>query len=97
MGSCPAGNREGKAATTTAHSEKPARVTQPQGAQTHPHGTHYLQRDWKCPSTVGALFMSVRESLMTPEDRCVEGDREFVLFSRLCRIRLVTAHALHYL
>lgn len=27
---------------------------------------------------------------MTPENQCVEGDRAFVLFSCLCRIRLVT-------
>lgn len=28
---------------------------------------------------------------MTPDDRCMEGNRGFVLFSRLCRTRLVTA------
>lgn len=80
MGGCPAGKIEGKVATTT-QIEKPARVTKPRCAQTHPHGTHCLQR-LAVPIHCWYL-MSVRESLMTPEDRCVEGDRAFVSFSCL--------------
>lgn len=53
MGACPAGKAEGKVASTT-QSENPARVTQPPPcAETHPHGTHWLQRDQKCPPIVG--------------------------------------------